>query len=140
MKNANRHSRRRFVISAAVAWGGLLAGCTTPRPGGAASTHHYAATTTNSYLQITLNVKAENRAAAAGVYAKYKQPFLESVRGAQSKELLIRDEDVQVLHGFASEEEATTYLSTELFGNDIVGELKALLEPDPEVRIGSVAH
>ncbi len=93
----------------------------------------------SAVLQITLTVKNENRAAAAAVYRKYKQPFLEKIAGAKSKELLIRDEDVQVLHGFASEENARAYLTTEIFSNDVVGELKSLLEADPEVRIYSVA-
>ena len=70
---------------------------------------------------------------------KYEQPFLDKIAGAKSKELLIRDEDVQVLHGFASEENAQAYLTTETFSNDVVGELKPLLEADPEVRIYSVA-
>ncbi len=93
----------------------------------------------SAYLQITLKIKNENRAAAAAVYGKYKQPFLDKIAGAKSKELLIRDEDVQVLHGFASEENAQAYLATELFANDVVGELKSLLETDPEVRIYSDA-
>ncbi|UNS96774.1 hypothetical protein MMF93_09820 [Streptomyces tubbatahanensis] len=53
-----------------------------------------------AYLEVTLQVAADNRAAAAGVYEKYKQPFLGTITGAVSKELLVRDEDVQVLHGF----------------------------------------
>ncbi len=93
----------------------------------------------SAFLQITLTVKNKNRAAAAAVYEKYKQPFLDKIAGAQSKELLVRDEDVQVLHGFASEEDARAYLTTEIFSNDVVGELKSLLEADPEVRIYSVA-
>ncbi len=93
----------------------------------------------SAFLQITLTVKNKNRAAAAAVYEKYKQPFLDKIAGAQSKELLIRDEDVQVLHGFASEENARAYLTTEIFSNDVGGELKSLLEADPEVRIYSVA-
>ncbi len=93
----------------------------------------------SAYLQIDLKIKNENRAAAAAVYGKYKQPFLDEIAGAKSKELLIRDEDVQVLHGFASEEHARAYLATELFRHDVVGELKSLLEADPEVRIFSVA-
>ncbi len=93
----------------------------------------------SAYLQITLKIKNENRAAAAAVYGKYKQPFLDEIAGAKSKELLIRDEDVQVLHGFSSEENARAYLTTEIFSNDDVGELKSLLEADPEVRIYSVA-
>ena len=90
-------------------------------------------------LQITLKVKNDNRGAAAAVYTKYKQPFLDGIAGAKSKELLIRDEDVQVLHGFDSEENAQAYLSTDIFSNDVVGELKPLLEADPEIRIYSVA-
>ncbi len=93
----------------------------------------------SAILQITLTVKNENRAAAAAVYEKYKQPFLNKIDGAKSKELLIRDEDVQVLHGFDSEENARAYLTTEIFSNDVVGELQSLLEADPEVRIYSVA-
>ncbi len=93
----------------------------------------------SAYLQITLKIKNENRAAAAAVYGKYKQPFLDKIAGAKSKELLIRDEDVQVLHGFASEENARAYLATKIFKNDVVGELKPLLEADPEVGIYSVA-
>jgi len=93
----------------------------------------------SAYLQITLKIKNENRAEAAAVYGKYKQPFLDKIAGAKSKELLIRDEDVQVLHGFASEENARAYLTTKIFKNDVVGELKPLLEADPEVGIYSVA-
>ena len=93
----------------------------------------------SAFLQITLKVTSENRGAAAAVYAKYKKPFLDGIAGAKSKELLIRDEDVQVLHGFDSEENAQAYLSTDIFSNDVVGELKPLLEADPEIRIYSVA-
>lgn len=46
------------------------------------------------------------RAAAAAVYTKYKQPILDQVAGAKSKDLLIRGDDVQVLHGFTSEDNA----------------------------------
>ncbi len=93
----------------------------------------------SAFLQITLIVTSENRGAAAAVYAKYKKPFLDGIAGAKSKELLIREEDVQVLHGFDSEENAQAYLSTDIFSSDVVGELKPLLEADPEIRIYSVA-
>ncbi|WP_126284537.1 hypothetical protein [Burkholderia stagnalis] len=62
------------------------------------------------YLQITLKIADVNRAAAAEIYRKYKAPFIDSVVGAKSKELLLRDEDVQVLHGFDSVEHAKTHL------------------------------
>lgn len=93
---------------------------------------------TKAYLEITLNIKPENRENAAGVYLKYKKPFLNQINGATSKNLLIRTEDVQVLHGFESEAEAKAYLSTQLFSKDIVGELGPLLAADPEVRIYAV--
>ena len=80
-----------------------------------------------------------NRPAAAGVFNKYKQPFLETIGGATSKELLIRNEDVQVLHGFGSVEEASAYLKTDLFNNDVVKELSPLFDKAPEIKIYSVA-
>jgi len=93
---------------------------------------------TNAHLEITLNVKAENRNNAGGVYIKYKEPFLNQIKGATSKELLMRTEDVQVLHGFESEADAKAYLTTDIFQNDVVRELKPYLESDPEIRIYSI--
>ncbi|MFK7787841.1 MAG: hypothetical protein AB8B56_22150 [Crocinitomicaceae bacterium] len=93
---------------------------------------------TKAYLEITLDISDENRAAAAGIYEKYKQPFLKEIEGAYSKELLIRTEDVQVLHGFDSEESAKDYLKSELFQKDVVRELKPYLQSDPEIRIYTV--
>lgn len=88
-----------------------------------------------AYLQITLKIADANRAAAAGVYQKYKAPFLNTIAGAKSKELLVRDEDVQVLHGFDSVESAKAYLESELFTADVVGGLKPFLAAEPDVRI-----
>jgi hypothetical protein len=88
-----------------------------------------------TYLQITLQVADKNREAAAGVYTKYKAPFLDTVAGAESKALLVRDEDVQVLHGFSNKDAAEAYLKTDMFSNDVVSELGPLLDADPEVRI-----
>lgn len=91
------------------------------------------------YLQITLRITDANRAAAAGVYQKYKAPFLDTIKGAKSKELLVRDEDVQVLHGFDSQENATAYLQSDLFTADVVTGLKPLLDAAPDVRVYQVA-
>ncbi|ODV41031.1 hypothetical protein AWV79_02135 [Cupriavidus sp. UYMMa02A] len=91
------------------------------------------------YLQITLKIADTNRAAAAGIYQKYKAPFLNTINGAKSKELLVREEDVQVLHGFDTKENANAYLQCELFTADVVGGLKPLLEASPDVRIYQVA-
>jgi hypothetical protein len=88
-----------------------------------------------AYLEITLKVAEQNRSKAAEVYQKYRQPFLHDVSGAKSKQLLLRKDDVQVLHGFESEAQAESYLKSALFNNDVVRELKPLLDADPEIRI-----
>jgi hypothetical protein len=91
-----------------------------------------------AYLEITLKVNEADRGAAAGVYVKYKQPFLKQIKGALSKELLMRTDDVQVLHGFKTQAEAEAYLKSELFNKDVVTELKPYLQAAPEVRVYSV--
>lgn len=88
-----------------------------------------------AYLEITLKVPAKDRVKAGAVYSKYKAPFLATISGAESKELLIREEDVQVLHGFDSRASAESYLKSPLFGIDVVRELKSYLSADPEVRV-----
>jgi hypothetical protein len=87
------------------------------------------------YMQITLQIVPANRAAAAGVYQRYKPPFLDTVAGARSKELLVRDDDVQVLHGFDTAEHANAYLKSRLFTADVVGALGPLLAAAPDIRI-----
>ncbi|MCY1074179.1 hypothetical protein [Archangium lansingense] len=91
------------------------------------------------YLQITLQISPANRPAAAGVYQHYKAPFLETIAGAKSKELLVRDEDVQVLHGFDTAQQASAYLESDLFTADVVNALKPLLDAAPNVRIYQAA-
>jgi hypothetical protein len=88
-----------------------------------------------TYLQITLKIAPTNRPAAAGVYQRYRSPFLDTVAGAKSKELLLRDDDVQVLHGFDTPEHANAYLKSGLFTADVVSALKPLLDAAPDVRI-----
>ncbi len=91
------------------------------------------------YLQITLKVRADRRPAAAEVYNRYKTPFLSTVAGAKSKELLVREDDVQVLHGFDSKANAEAYLKTPLFERDVVSALSALLDTPPDVRVYTLA-
>lgn len=88
-----------------------------------------------AYLEITLKVDPKDRPAAAAVYTKYKAPFLKTIDGANSKELLVRDDDVQVLHGFASTSQAEAYLKNDMFTKDVVSALGPLLKAPPEVRI-----
>ena len=59
----------------------------------------------NAYLQITTKIKENDRPSAAKVYFDYREPFLQTIEGALTKNLLVRDEDVQVLHGFDSKEQ-----------------------------------
>ncbi|MFR7819312.1 hypothetical protein [Candidatus Pseudoruminococcus sp.] len=92
-----------------------------------------------AYLEITMKISNNNRPAAAKVYNDYRQPFLDTIKGALTKNLLIRDEDVQVLHGFDSVENAQAYLSSELFKNDVFVGLQPLWDADPEVKIYTVA-
>lgn len=91
----------------------------------------------NAYLEITMEIDIANRLAAAKVYTDYRKPFLDTIKGALTKELLIRDKDVQVLHGFDSVEHAQEYLNSELFQNDVFIGLKSLWIADPDVKIYS---
>lgn len=91
------------------------------------------------YLQITLKVAPTDRPAAAAIYTQYKEQFLKQIAGAQSKELLIREEDVQVLHGFNSKDQALAYLESSMFSQDVVTALKPLLQAAPDVRVYTVA-
>lgn len=92
-----------------------------------------------AYLEITLQIGDADRPAAAGVYEKFKAPFLDTIPGALSKELLIHTEDVQVLHGFETKENAQEYLLSELFNNDVVVALKPYLQGAPVIKVYSVA-
>lgn len=91
------------------------------------------------YLQISLNIAANDRPAAAAIYTQFKGPFLAQAKGALSKDLLIRDEDVQVLHCFDSVENANAYLASSLFNHDVVTALKPLLQSPPDVRVYAAA-
>ena len=88
-----------------------------------------------TYLQITLKIAPTNRPAAAGVYQRYKAPFLDTIAGARSKDLLVRDDDVQVLHGFETLDQANAYLNSGLFTADVVSALEPLLDAAPDIRI-----
>ncbi len=92
-----------------------------------------------AYLEITMKIDEANRPAAAKVYTDYRAPFLKEITGALTKDLLVRNEDVQVLHGFDSVENAAAYLSSDMFKNDVFVGLQPLWNADPEVRIYTVA-
>lgn len=82
-----------------------------------------------------MQVSAPDSIKAGAVYSKYKEPLLTTMPSAKSKELLAREEDVQVLHGFDTQASAKSYLkSAPLFNNDVVGALKPLIMTEPEIR------
>jgi hypothetical protein len=62
-----------------------------------------------------------------------------TVPGAAGKELLVRDDDVQVLHRFDTAAQAQDYLTSELFTTDVVSGVKDLLQAAPEIRVYDVA-
>ena len=84
-----------------------------------------------AYPEITIVIEESKRPAAAKVYTDFRGPFLSQIKGAVSKDLLIRDEDVQVLHGFDSAENAKAYLSSAMFKQDVFTGLKPLWSATP---------
>ena len=92
-----------------------------------------------AYLEVTMTIDIKNRPQAAEVYSTYRQPFLDEIEGALTKELLIRDEDVQVIHGFDSVENANAYLESELFTKTVAPKLEPTWAADPEIKIYEVA-
>lgn len=91
-----------------------------------------------AYLEITMVINEGNRPAAAKVYTDYRRPFLDQIKGALTKDLLVRDADVQVLHGFDSVENALAYLNSDMFRNDVFVGLKPLWSADPDVKVYAV--
>ena len=85
-----------------------------------------------------MRIADANQAAAAGIYQQSKAPFFDTIKGATSKESLVRDEDVQV-HGFESIESANAYLQSEVFSSDVVGGLAPLLDAALDIRIYQAA-
>lgn len=92
-----------------------------------------------AYLQVTMTIDPSDRATGAKVYSDYEREFLDTIPGATSKELLVRDEDVQVLHGFETAEQASAYLTSELFTTKVVPGLTPLFKAEPDIRVYTVA-
>ena len=82
-----------------------------------------------AYLEITMQIAAADRPAAAGVYAAYREPFLKTIAGALTKDL----------HGFDSAAHAAAYLESALFKEDVFKGLQPLWSAAPDVRIYTVA-
>jgi len=91
-----------------------------------------------TFLEITLKFPEKNRSAVVKVYTENKEPFLKQIKGAQSKELLIRNEGVQVLHAFASVADVEAYLESELYKKALTNALAPYLDAAPDIRIYDV--
>jgi hypothetical protein len=94
---------------------------------------------TKAYLAITLTIDRIERSGATAVYILYKDPFLQTVKGALTKELLLHAEDVQLLHSFDTVENAQQYLVSDLFNKTIVPSLQPYLIGRPNIKIYTVA-
>lgn len=92
-----------------------------------------------AYLVITLTIVGMDLAGAAVVYCLYKHPFLETIKGALSKELLYHIDDVQLLHAFECVEDAQEYLMSNLFKKNVVTYLKPYIKGKPNIKIYSVS-
>jgi hypothetical protein len=88
-----------------------------------------------SFLQITLRIDPNRRSTAVEVYERFKQTFLSDIPGARSKVLLMRDEDIQIMHEFETADQARSYLKSTFFEQDVVSSLQPLLSEPPEIRI-----
>lgn len=89
---------------------------------------------TKALFEITVTIAPEQRVAVGRVCEVSRALFLDHF-GAQSKTLLVRPEDVQVLQGFYARANADCYLQRSLFQQDLVTALKPYLRADPEIRI-----
>ena len=94
---------------------------------------------TTAYLQIVLKVNLADRGELTNTYNKFKNSFLEQIKGATTHELLIGDEEVQLLYGFDNLEDAEAFLSTELYNNVVLVALKPLIFDNPKIRVFNVA-
>ena len=87
-----------------------------------------------AYLEITMKIDNDKRPAAAKVYTDYRTPFLKEIKGALTKDLLIREEDVQVLHGFDSAENAAAYLESKCSKTMFLWDLNRFGEQTPKLK------
>ena len=91
-----------------------------------------------AYLQITLQISQPRREEAiTKVYLPNRQRFLERVEGAVSMDMLVREEDIQVLVGFDTPENARAYLASSA-GKEITSQLAGYAKKEPVTAIYDV--
>lgn len=76
------------------------------------------------------------------IYSLYRG-FIQSMLTIMYKSsiwlLLVRDEDVQVLHGFDSVEHAQAYLTSKMFTKQVAPALQPTWAGEPEIKIYGIA-
>jgi hypothetical protein len=91
-----------------------------------------------AHLLITVKISESRREEMIDqVYEPNRTRFLERISGAISKNLLLRREDIAVLHGFDTVESAEAYLQSDLY-NQVVQLLAEYQEENPTVALYSV--
>ena len=91
-----------------------------------------------SFLQITLVVPTPKREEAiTKVFLPGRQRFLDRIPGAVTMDLLVREEDLQVLHGFDTMENASAYLKSPI-GKEILGQLAEISDGKPSIAVYNV--
>ncbi len=84
-----------------------------------------------AYLQMTLQIPQTKREEAiTKVYLPNRQRFLERVAGAVSMDMLVREEDLQILVGFDTLENARAYLASSA-GKEITSQLAGYARKEP---------
>ncbi len=84
-----------------------------------------------AHLLITVKVDSSRRAALIDqVYEPNRTRFLQKIPGAVSKNLLLRREDLAILHGFDTAENAEAYLHSDLYG-ELLRQLADYQEENP---------
>jgi len=92
-----------------------------------------------AYLDIILTIQGLDRAGVTAVYNLYKEPFLKTVNGALSDELLIHIDDLRILQGFKSREDAQCYFLSKFCTSDFITSLKPDIIGNPNVKIYEVS-
>jgi hypothetical protein len=90
------------------------------------------------FVQVTLAIPESRREEAiTRIFLPARQRFLDRSPGAVSMDLLVREEDVQLLHGFDTFENSRVYLDSGFF-RDLIGQLGETAEKEPVTALYNV--
>ena len=92
-----------------------------------------------AYLSVNMKIDSSRLPEVTKVYTNYWEKFLRTIHGARTKDLVIRNEDVQILHSFNSVEDAVGFLSSEMFQRAVFIDLQPYWNDELNVRIYTAA-